>query len=183
MSSSSIARRPAAVAAAAGGLTIAVLGVVAALDLTFADGVAWFLVAAVAAVLLAVATLGLRTATAAIAFTRAPLAVAAAALVLFGLAHVATLIDVDTAILFFSVFMVVAAVGLIIAGVAIARAWRGPSRFVPLLCGLWPVATIPAGAALGDVPHFFAIAVWGLCWIALGAVLWVPSGDRTLAWG
>jgi hypothetical protein len=42
---------------------------------------------------------------------------------------------------------------------------------VPLLCGLWPIVTIPAGSALGDVPHFLAIAVWGICWVALGIVL------------
>lgn len=182
MSSPSHAPRAAAVAALTGGLTIAVLGVVAAL--APADtGVAWFLVAVVGAGLLAVATLGLRAAVAAIPLTRVPLAIAAAALVLFGLAHVGALVDEDTAIMLFSVFMVVAAVGLIVAGVAIARAWRGPARFVPLLCGLWPIVTIPAGAALGDVPHFSAITVWGFCWVALGGVLWVSARDRALVRG
>jgi hypothetical protein len=89
---------------------------------------------------------------------------------LFALAHVYTLVDVDTAILLFSVVLVVAAVALIVAGIALARTWRGPGRFVPLLCGVWPLATIPAGAALGDLPHFGAIAVWGLCWVAFGAL-------------
>jgi hypothetical protein len=36
--------------------------------------------------------------------------------------------------------------------------------------GVWPLATIPAGAALGDLPHFGAIAVWGLCWVAFGVL-------------
>ena len=86
------------------------------------------------------------------------------------LAHVYTLVDADTAILLFSVFLVVLALGMVVAGVALARVWRGPARFVPLVCGVWPLATIPAGAALGDLPHFGAIAVWGLCWVAFGAL-------------
>ena len=81
---------------------------------------------------------------------RPALAVAGVGMALFALAHVYTLVDVDTAILLFSVFLVVTAVALIVAGIALARTWRGPGRFVPLLCGVWPLATIPAGAALGD---------------------------------
>jgi hypothetical protein len=41
-----------------------------------------------------------------------------------------------------------------------------------------PILTIPAGAALGDIPHFLAIAVWGLCWIALGVSLSQPARPR-----
>jgi hypothetical protein len=44
----------------------------------------------------------------------------------------------------------------------------GPVR--PLLCGVWPLATIPAGAVIGDLPHLGAIAVWGLCRVAFGAL-------------
>jgi hypothetical protein len=39
-----------------------------------------------------------------------------------------------------------------------------------LITGLWPLA-IPIGLALGDVPHFVAIALWGACWTALGRLL------------
>ncbi len=36
---------------------------------------------------------------------------------------------------------------------------------------VWPIVTIPMGSALGDVPHFLAITIWGICWVALGLVL------------
>jgi hypothetical protein len=170
MSRSTVAQRPTTAVAAAvpGGLIIAVLGALAAVAPTAAEGVWWFLVAAVAAALLCVAILGLRSRVDGVA--RLALAVAGVGMALFALAHVYTLVDVDTAILLFSVFLVVLALGLVVAGIALARTWRGPGRFVPLLCGVWPLATIPAGAALGDVPHFGAIAVWGLCWVAFGAL-------------
>jgi hypothetical protein len=170
MSRSTVAQRPTTAVAAAvpGGLIIAVLGDLAAVAPTAAEGVWWFLVAAVAAALLCVAILGLRSRVDGVA--RLALAVAGVGMALFALAHVYTLVDVDTAILLFSVFLVVLALGLVVAGIALARTWRGPGRFVPLLCGVWPLATVPAGAALGDVPHFGVIAVWGLCWVAFGAL-------------
>ena len=122
-----------------------------------------------AALLLTVAILALRARVTGVA--RAALAVAGVGMALFALAHVYTLVDADTAILLFSVFLVVLALGLVVAGIALARVWRGPARFVPLLCGVWPLATIPAGAAIGDLPHFGAIVVWGLCWVAFGALV------------
>jgi hypothetical protein len=170
MSSASVTQRPitAVTAAVPGGLMIAVLGAVAALAPAATDGVWWFLTAAVAALLLTVAILALRARVAGVA--RPALAVAGAGMALFALAHVYTLVDADTAILLFSVFLVVPALGMVVAGIALARVWRGPARFVPLLCGVWPLATIPAGAAIGDLPHFGAIAVWGLCWTAFGVL-------------
>jgi hypothetical protein len=92
-------------------------------------------------------------------------------------AHFYALVDEDLAVLLFSVFMILASVGMIVAGVAylrsgIERGWRG---LVPLVCGVWPILTIPAGAALGDLLQFGAIAVWGLCWTALGISLLAPS--------
>lgn len=169
MSSLSTARRSTGVLAAVpGGLVIAALGAVAAFAPAATEGVWWFLAAAAGAALLCVALVALRSRVEGVA--RPALAVAAVGMGLFALAHVYTLVDEDTAILLFSVFLVVTAVPLVVAGVAIARAWRGPARFVPLLCGVWPLATIPAGAAIGDLPHFGAIAVWGLCWVALGAL-------------
>ncbi len=160
-----------AVAAAVGGSLTLVLGALALIAPASTEGPAWFLVAAVAAALLAVGTAGLRTAVRSVPRTGPPLLVAVVGLALFALAHVYTLVDLDTALLLFSILMVVGSLGLVVAGVFIARAWRGAARFVPLLCGLWPIAAIPLGAALGDVPHFGAIALWGVCWIALGAVL------------
>jgi hypothetical protein len=171
MSSASVTHRPitAVSAAVPGGLVIAVLGAVAAFAPAATEGVWWFLVAAVGALLLTVAILALRARVAGVA--RPALAVAATGMALFALAHVYTLVDADTAILLFSVFLVVLALGMIVAGIALARAWRGPARFVPLLCGVWPLATIPAAAAIGDLSRFGAIAVWGLCWVAFGALV------------
>jgi hypothetical protein len=79
----------------------------------------------------------------------------------------------DTAIILFSVFMVVAAISLIVAGDAVIRARAGTSaqRGLVLAAGIWPLATIPAAAAIGDDPHFLAITVWGALWVAAGATL------------
>ncbi|GAA3589676.1 hypothetical protein [Kribbella ginsengisoli] len=132
--------------AAIGGLAITVLGVIAAVQPDTA-GPAWFAVAGAAAVLFAGGLSGLRIAVR----------------------------DVRTAYraLTVSIFMVLTAVALIVAGVAVLRTriWPDGRRFALLAAGVWPLATIPAGAALGDVPHFTAIAVWGLLWTTLGAIL------------
>jgi hypothetical protein len=170
MSRSSVEQRPTTAVAAAvlGGVVLVVLGAMAAFAPAATDGLWWFLTAAVAAALLCVAILGLRSRVDGLA--RHALTVSAVGMALFALAHVYTVVDVDTAIMLFSVFLVVLALGMVVAGVALARVWRGPGRFVPLLCGVWPLATIPLGAALGDVPHFGAIALWGLCWVAFGAL-------------
>ena len=97
----------------------------------------------------------------------APLAVSRRPrMALFALAHVATVVDVDTAILLFSVFLVVAR-----AGAWSSRGSRSPApgaarrRSRSARCaGSGRSRPSRLGAALGDVPHFGAIA-------ALGAVL------------
>lgn len=177
MSTFDVPARPAAAAAVTGGLTLIGLGVVAAFWPALVDGGwagdGWFVIAGLAILLFTAAVLALRTVAADVALARRALAVAAPTLTLFGLAHFYALADVETAITLFSVFMVVGSLAVIVAGVALARAgiWQGAQRFVPLLCGVWPVATIPLGAAVGDLPHFLAIAVWGACWTALGVAL------------
>jgi hypothetical protein len=174
--------RSSTVAAVAGGLVIAMLGAVGALSPTASDTAAWLLGGVLAGALLAVATAGLRAATRDVPLARPALAVAVAGLVLFALAHGYAIVDPAAGPLLFAVFTIVAALGLIVAGIRIARAWRGPARFLPLLCGAWPLL-VPALAPLGDGPLFAAILVWGLCWIALGAVLWVPADERSPAHG
>lgn len=174
--------RSSTVAAVVGGLVVAMLGAVGALSPTAADTTAWRLGGVLAGALLAVATAGLRAATRDVPIARPALAVAVAGLVLFALAHGYAIVDADAGPVLFSVFTIVAALALIVAGVPIARAWRGPARFLPLLCGAWPLL-VPALAPLGDVPLFSAILGWGLCWVALGAVLWVPADDRSPARG
>lgn len=164
--------RASGVAAAIGGAAIIGLGIVSAVEPN-AAGDAWFIAAAGAVGLIVAGVLGLRRVVAAVPVARRALTVAAVALALFGLAHFYALIDPETGVVLFSVFMVPGALAVVVAGVAILRArlWRGARGLVPLVCGIWPLATIPVGAALGDVPHFLAIAAWGVWWVALGVIL------------
>jgi len=91
---------------------------------------------------------------------------------LFALAHFYAVADQDRAIPIFSACLMLSALGLIVAGVAIVRAglWNRGLRLLPLIVGVWPL-TIPIGLALGDVPHFAAIALWGVWWVALACSL------------
>lgn len=157
---------------ALGGIAATVLGVGAAIDLNFV-GAAWFAIAGVAMLLIVPGLLRLRTSAAAEPIARGALVVSAVSMTLFGLSHFYGMFNEDVAVLLFSVFMLIESIALIVAGVVIVlrtkrRSW---SSWLPLVCGAWPVLTVPAGAALGDVPHFTAIAVWGLTWIAFGRAL------------
>ncbi|MFI5693039.1 hypothetical protein ACIA58_14425 [Kribbella sp. NPDC051586] len=153
-----------------GGLGIVAAGAVAAVDANVADS-AWFGFAGASALLATAGVLGLRRAVA-VPLARKALGAVAVTMTLFALAHFYAVADQDRAIPFFSACMMLSALGLIVAGVAILRArlWSGAARALPLVTGLWPL-TIPIGLALGDVPHFVAIALWGVCWTALGRLL------------
>jgi len=159
-------------ASAVGGTVIAGLGLVGAID-AGKVGNAWFATSGAASLLLVLGLLGLRKAAEGLPVVRRALGATAVTMALFGLAHFYALVNQDVAILLFSVFMVLTAIGLIVAGSAIVRhrTGRGWQAGLPLLCGVWPLLTIPAGAAIGDVPHFSAIAIWGLCWVAYGLSL------------
>jgi hypothetical protein len=124
MSSLAVPARPAASAALTGGALITVLGVIAIVAPDAATDW-WFAVAGVAALIIVVAVLGLRTAVDAVPIARPALATAAVALLLFGLAHFYALVDTDTALLLFSIFMVAGSLALIVAGVALIRAHVG----------------------------------------------------------
>ncbi|WP_433787045.1 hypothetical protein ACQPX6_09430 [Actinomycetospora sp. CA-101289] len=172
--------RPAGIATALAGAVVVVLGTVGAVA-PDAVGAAWFATVVPAALLFAAGLVGLRrlaVAVGASGLVTVALAVAAAAMTLFGLAHAYALVDEDTAILLFSVFMVLAAVGLIVAAVGMVRGPAALPRWATLAAGAWPLATIPAGAALGDLPHFGAIAVWGVTWVVLGATLIRTGSNR-----
>jgi hypothetical protein len=165
--------RPYGAAAAVAGVVVAALGIVGATSPDLV-GRAWFATVVPAALLFAVGLVGIRrlaVAVGASGLVTGALAVAAGAMTLFALAHAYALADQDTAILLFSVFMVLTAVSLIVAAVGMFRSARSLPRWAVLVAGVWPLATIPAGAALGDLPHFGAIAVWGLTWVALGLSL------------
>ncbi|MEJ2885635.1 hypothetical protein [Actinomycetospora aeridis] len=165
--------RPAGIATVVGGAVTTVLGLVAAVAPSLV-GPAWFATVVPAALLFAVGVLGVRHRARGLGASRlvtGALAVAAGATIAFALAHLYALADEDTAILLFSVFMVLMAVGLVVAAIGMFRGPAGLPRWTTLVTGVWPVATIPVGAAVGDLPHFGAIAVWGLTWIALGVAL------------
>lgn len=159
------------------GLALCCLGLAAAFRPSLADDGDWWLPSAGAAILLFLgAILGLRAVVADVPLARRALGAAAVLFTLFGIAHFYALVDQDTALLIFSILMVLASVAMIVAGVAVARvrAWTGPARFVPLAVGVWPILTVPAGAAIGDVPHFLAITVWGALWVGFGLTLRRP---------
>ncbi|HWD81509.1 MAG TPA: hypothetical protein VG497_21585 [Kribbella sp.] len=165
------ALRPLGWTTVVGGLGIVAAGVVAAADATLADSI-WFGFAGASVLLATAGVPGLRHAVSAVPLAHKALSVASFTMTLFALAHFYAMVDEDRAIPFFSAFMLLSSAGLIVAGAAIVRArlWSGAARAVPLVTGLWPL-TIPIGLALGDVPHFVAIALWGACWTALGRQL------------
>lgn len=181
MTTATVSTSKGGLAAVTGGLTIVGLGVIGAFWPAAVSG-PWFIAAGVAAGLLAVGIIGLRARVVAITTARHALAVSAVAMTLFALAHFSALINEDLAVLLFSMFMIIGSIGMIIAGAAILRErpQRGWTRAIPLVCGVWPILTIPAGAAIGDLPHFGAIALWGLCWTALGARLIERRHGRSL---
>jgi hypothetical protein len=162
----------------AGGLGIVAAGTVAAIDADLADS-AWFGFAGASALLVSAGVLGLRRAASAVPLARRALGAVAVTMTLFALAHFYAVADQDRAIPLFSAFLMLSALGLIVAGISIIRArlWSGATRTVLLVTGLWPL-TIPIGLALGDVPHFAAIALWGTCWIAAGWVLSAGESPR-----
>jgi len=68
---------------------------------------------------------------------------------------------------------ITSAVGMLLTGIAVllAKAWRGWTRWVPLLAGLYPwVAMFPFLALEGE-PSGYAIAGWGLMRLALGLAI------------
>ena len=154
-----------------GGLGVTAAGVVAAIDANVADSV-WFGFAGASVLLVTPGVVGLRRAASDVRVARTALGAVAVTMTLFGLAHFYAVVDQDRAIPFFSAFMLLSALGLVVAGIAIVRArrWRPTVRALPLVTGLWPL-TIPIGLAIGDVPHFVAIAIWGVCWTAVGRTL------------
>ena len=165
--------RPHGIAAVLAGLVITGLGILGALS-PDRIGAAWLATVVPAALLFAVGILGVRrlaTAAGASGLVTGALAVAAAAMTLFALAHAYALADEDTGILLFSVFMVLAAGSLVVAAIGMFRGAADLPRWAVLAAGVWPLATIPAGAAISDLVHFGAISVWGLTWVVLGAAL------------
>jgi hypothetical protein len=166
------ATRPLTAAAAVGGLIITVIGAAEAISPDIIGGVC-FATAGVAALLCAVGVFGARRVVDRSRVSRIALGVGTGTLTLFGLAHFYAMADQDRGVALFSAFMVLSAVSLIVAGAAAMKTRAGTplQRTALLVTGIWPIATIPAGAAIGDLPHFLAIAVWGGCWMVTGVAM------------
>jgi hypothetical protein len=165
--------RPYGVATAVAGVAIAVLGIVGAVSPDLV-GAAWYAAVVPAALLFAAGLLGLRrlaTGLGSSGLVTGALAVAAVGTTLFALAHAYALVDEDTGVMLFSVFMVLLAGSLVVAAVGMFRGTAPLPRWATLVAGVWPLATIPGGGAISDLALFCAIAVWGLTWVVLGATM------------
>lgn len=165
-----------ATATIAGGLLLTVLALIDAFG--FDIGPAWFALAAVGLAGIVVGLVALRRvdATGPGGVGRVALVVAIVAMAVFTVAHVAEAVVPDSAVLFFFLGQTIASLALVVAGVVIARAgrWSGWRRFVPLVCGLYPLVVMTPVFILvghGLPASFVAIAGWGLCWAALGSAL------------
>jgi hypothetical protein len=78
-----------------------------------------------------------------------------------------------------SIIAVISAVGFILTGIATLSAgpWRGPGRFLPLICGLFVLVVLLPVLAIHSEVFFWTIAGWNLCFTALGLAL-VEAGRR-----
>lgn len=109
---------------------------------------------------------------------RSLLATGGLALTLFGLvvvtvAEFISMVNMETAILFFSSATLLMMVGLILLGIAVLRArrWTSWARFMPLTCGLFVLLVMLPSFALPGLASNYAIGFWGVCWLFLGVAL------------
>jgi hypothetical protein len=173
------AGRKSGIAAMIAGAIILVLGASTAIrpNLT---GPGWLIAAGVAALLFATGIFALATMPGLPRSGRITLTLATGAMTLFALAHFYAIIDEDRGTAAFTALTILSAVSLTVAGVIATRARAGTplQRLSLLLTGIWPLATIPAGAAIGDVTLFVAIAGWGACWMLVGLSLTIQPSQR-----
>ncbi|MCO1659441.1 hypothetical protein [Pseudonocardia humida] len=146
----------------------------------------WMALSAVALLLLVAALGGLAAAEVAGSGRLAivGLAVAIAGVVTDLLAHAIAAIDATRSVSpLFPVGAVGTWAGMVLTGAAVllARRWAGRGRFLPLACGLYPVAAVLPAYLLGDgLTGHLAQAGLGLLWALLGVGLsrvrrsWLP---------
>jgi hypothetical protein len=74
----------------------------------------------------------------------------------------------------FGVASILIGIGLVLAGVAVARAgeWTGWRRFVPLICGVAVFAIVIPGVFGPFLAGRLVLAVWMLMFAALGLALY-----------
>lgn len=97
---------------------------------------------------------------------------------LFGLAllivaEFVSLMNMDVAIVLFSVATLAIVAGMMAAGIAMLRSghWSGWRRYTPLLCGLFVLLVVLPSFGLPGYASNFAIGAWGFCWLLLGLAL------------
>jgi hypothetical protein len=91
-------------------------------------------------------------------------------LVVLTVAEGVSLLNMNVAIVFYSVATLILILGPILLGIAVVRAgrWMGWHRFTPLITGLFMMLVVlPALFLPGHVSNN-AIGGWGLCWLLLG---------------
>ncbi len=101
------------------------------------------------------------------------LAVALLGLTVLVVAEVSWLAGLAATEVLYGIATLAMVLGLILAGVAVARAgrWAGWHRFILLACGLFiPLVLIPSFALPGLAMNY-AIGLWGVCWLLLGLAL------------
>lgn len=84
-----------------------------------------------------------------------------------------SLLNMEVAVVLYSVSTLAIMIGMILAGIAMVRGgrWTGWQRFTPLACGLFiPLILVPAFALPGYASNY-AIGVWGVCWLLLGLAM------------
>lgn len=92
-------------------------------------------------------------------------------------AEATSLVNMDAAVVLFSIATLALGLGPILAGAAVVRArrWDGWRRFTLLACGLYvPLILLPSFALPGLAMNY-AIGVWGVCWLLLGLALWAEA--------
>lgn len=108
--------------------------------------------------------------------------VALAGRVIFLAGEVVALVTTDDETFLLPLAAVTTAVGMIVAGVGLARspAWRGWRRYAVLAMGVYPfVAMFPVFAVTGERPNVM-VSGWGLTFVAVGLAL-LASEPRSLA--
>lgn len=86
--------------------------------------------------------------------------------------------DSGTSETLFSISPLIIGVGMLVTGVAVLRErrWTGWRRFAPVVCGAYVfVIFLPLVITLGDPGLWATLAVWELCFAALGLAVVVEA--------
>ena len=116
-----------------------------------------------------------------LAWGNAGFAVAIVGRLVFVVAELAAILVGNDDLFLFPVAAVLSGVGMIVGGVAVARAgrWKGAPRFAPLAMGAYPfVAMFPVLAVTGERPDTM-LACWGVTMLAVGLAMRAAAPNRS----